>query len=147
MSSENFKQLESIQSTSIKTFMGLCKWSRHTNLLKALNIIPIQDIITEKMCSLYNRCFKVQSPLVDVNTYFMSQYMYHGVTFKGTLVHRLVNLGVSPMRTAFNYKKLSVPYDKSDGVVDSLFYLIHCENYMKPWSSEYILTKLLTRSF
>ena len=35
----------------------------------------------------------------------------------------------------------------NDGLVDTLRALLLCENYVKPWSNEYYLVKLLTRTF
>ncbi len=38
-------------------------------------------------------------------------------------------------------------FETANGIVDSLRTLLYEDNYLKPWSNEYLLVKLLTKSF
>ena len=59
----------------------------------------------------------------------------------------LVNAGTNPVNTLCHKPVRSHLAYTEDGVVDSLKYLIHHENYIKPWSHEFILTTFLTKAF
>ena len=66
----------------------------------------------------------------------------------GSSVDRLIKNGTSPTDLLFNnIKTIKRNCSQSDGFVDSLGSLLMHENYVKPWSNEYILVKLLTKSF
>ena len=66
----------------------------------------------------------------------------------GTLLHHVLSHGTSPvwlMTHVFKAKRNC--YFSDDGFVDSLRFLLFAENYCNPWSSEFILTSLLTAAF
>ena len=147
----NIKELNSYQGSCIKRCLGIAPRSHHSNLLKAAGLQPVQDVIGKRVVSLYNRIFKTQSPSHDINMYFLSRFISQGEYCEGTLLDRVIRLGLSPVSVAFNPVKCN-NCDNSDtvldkGIVDSLHFLIHHENYIKPWSSEHILTTLLTKAF
>ena len=56
-------------------------------------------------------------------------------------------MGISPSKLAFAYNKVNTAKDSENGIVDSLRYLIHSENYVKPWSVEHLMVRLLTKAF
>ena len=88
----------------------------------------------------------IDNPLRDLCTYDLSVYMSCGHTVPGTITHRILQLGLSPIDCAFNkYRPCHTMCH--DGVVDSLRQLIYHENYAKPWSDEYVLSVLLTKAF
>ena len=100
-------------------------------------------MLLKSVTSLYNRIFKINSPLRDLCVHDLSVYMSCGKTIPGTITHRITQLGLSPVDCAFTKH---IPCHKScnNGVVDSL---IHCDNFIKPWSDEYLLAVLLTKAF
>jgi hypothetical protein len=77
----------------------------------------------------------------------LSQYIAAGSTAPGSWVDRIVNMDVSPVSVMVSTRKSSHDRNYSDGVVDSLRSLLLHENYIKPWSMEYLMVKLLARSF
>ena len=57
-------------------------------------------------------------------------------------------MGISPLELICDKTVSSRANPTSDdGHIDSLRYLVSEENYIKPWSAEYKLVQLLTRSF
>ena len=90
---------------------------------------------------MYNRLCSTDSPTRNLAIYLASLYL------PGTIVDRLVNMGADPL-PIINVSSLGPTNLRStDGVVDSLRSLLLNDNYIKPWSTEYFLVKLLTRSF
>jgi hypothetical protein len=139
-------KLESAQGCVIKRCLGLNKRSHHQNLLKALKVAPVAHIVRNQATSLFHRLCNIDSPTRDLNMYFMSRYVLTGKVTKGTLIANILNMGMSPLNTAFcANSKVPYHYDES-GVVDSLTYLVMHEHFIKPYSDEHILTTLLTKS-
>ena len=96
---------------------------------------------------MYNRLCSTDSPTRNLAIYLASLYLSDGIRVPGTLVDRLVNMGADPL-PIINVSSLGPTNLRStDGVVDSLRSLLLNDNYIKPWSTEYFLVKLLTRSF
>ena len=77
----------------------------------------------------------------------MSQYVTKGLLIPGSIIDKLINSGVSPIQLMYNKPEHCNHIGKSDGVVDSLRNLLLHEHFIKPWSNEYLLVKLLTKSF
>ena len=75
----------------IQKSLGLSKYSRSTNLLHALNISKIYDIITRNSVSLWNRIFNVNSATRTVCSYLYSMYIQCGKIYQ---VLYLVDLSV-----------------------------------------------------
>ena len=55
-------------------------------------------------------------------------------------------LGLSPVDWAFR-KYVPCHSMCRDGVIDSFSQLIHCANFIKPWSDEYLMSVLWTKAF
>ena len=70
-------------------------------------------------------------------------------TFKGTLISRLVENDYCPLKVLLNqpHEKHVSSDDIENGLVDSLNYLLHHDNYCKPWSDEHLLVRLITSPF
>jgi hypothetical protein len=91
------------------------------------------------------------SPARDLNVHLLAQYMANGTIVPGTSISRMLKMGLNPVKCAFN--KLNTCYDgapyvhNTDGIVDSLKCLLQHEHFIKPYSDEYTLVKLLTRAF
>ena len=71
----NIKKLDTIQGNLIKQAVGLSKRAHTTELLLSLGINRIPDVLNKNIASLYNRIFKISTPLQDLTTYFLSQYI------------------------------------------------------------------------
>ena len=147
ISNKCIQQLESTQGGIIKQACGLSKQSHHSKLLRALNIDNVKTCINNSTLSLYNRICSVVSPTRSLCVFMLSQYVASGSLIPGSLVDRVVKMGVSPSSIMVSKPKSSHDRNDSDGVVDSLRNLLLNENYIKPWCSEYLMVKLLTRSF
>ena len=148
LSSTCIKQLESTQGCIMKQVCGLSKQSHHSNLLRALNINTVSSGITNLMKANFSRLCAVDSPTRDLCLFFITRLLSGYPSPKGSSVDRLIKNGASPTELLFkNIKTMKRNCSQSDGVVDSLRSLLMHENYVKPWSNEYILVKFLTKSF
>ena len=58
-----YGKLESLQGTVVKAFLGLSRYSHHSKLLTALDILPIEKSIKSMSVSLMKRIFLVNSPV------------------------------------------------------------------------------------
>ena len=148
MNTKNLADLESTQGTAIKTCLGIPKRHHHTALLEAANISSVSEMFKSKSAALFNKVFSVDTPVRDLNLHFLSRYIIRGERMKGTLLDAVVSCGIDPIILAFS-KETRLLWKKKpeDGVVDSIRHLIYRENYIKPWSTEYMLTCILTIAF
>ena len=92
-----------------------------------------------------NRLFKVESPARRLMQNLLSRFICYGKTVPGALLDRVVSMGESPTKRAFNSQhvpKTSVTYN--DGLVDSIRHLLFTDNFTKLYSHEHILVHLLT---
>ena len=87
------------------------------------------------------------SPTCDLCTYMLSNYITTGNIVPGTLIDRIVKSGMSPLKFLTRINPQVQPVKQPNGLVDSLKSMLLSENYTKPWSTEYLLVKLLTKSF
>ncbi|KAK2173955.1 hypothetical protein NP493_841g00000 [Ridgeia piscesae] len=137
------RRLESVQDRLIKQSLGLSKLSHNTALLKALNIEKIEDIVNRNVLSLYNRIFKVESPARRLMQYLLSRFIFDGKTVPGTLLDRVVSMGESPTKRAFNSQHVpKTSVTNNDGLVDSSIHLLFTDNFTKPYSQEHLLVPL-----
>ena len=95
-------KLESAQGTLVKRFVGIGKRSHHTSLLKALYVPQITETVASKTISLFRRFFRVTSPLSKFYSYMLARYILHGTVTKGSMLDRVIRLGVSPMQLVFD---------------------------------------------
>ena len=141
------RQLETCQANLVKQCMGFSSRSRSTSLLHAINIRKVNECIKYGSASLLHRIFCIDSPVRDLCSHFLAQYLSCGELIRGTLVDRLVSFGLSPTRCAYNKVRKVYNCDSDSGVVDSIRGLLMHENFIKPYSEEHVLATLLTRSF
>ena len=131
--------------------MGISKRSHHSALLSALCIPKIAHVIERDTVSLCKRVLNVDSPLRDLQIFFLSQVIVSGHTVKGCLIDRVMNYDASPLILLLDPDKcpnLSKPTAPAqDGVADSLQYLLAQSSYNKPYSLEHRLATLLTKAF
>jgi hypothetical protein len=90
LNEQNLKKLESIQGSLIKQSLGLSKRNHHSNILHALNVTKCKDFIRNQTIALYNRTFKVPSPMRNVCVQLLARYMATGKVVPGTLICRVV---------------------------------------------------------
>ena len=141
------KYLNSTQGGLVKFMCGLGPRSHHTSLLRALNIDKATTSIENQTVSTFRRICNVNSPTRKMYMQQLSSYMLYGHTVPGTMIDRIVGFGISPMNILFDQSKRRHDYTCVDGTADSLRALLYDENFIKPWSDQYILVRLLTRSF
>ena len=72
-------------------------------LIYALNIEKVEDTVL----SLYNRIFKVDSPAHRLMQHLLSCFIFCGPTVPGTLLDRVLSMGKSPTKRAFNSQYIS----------------------------------------
>ena len=143
---KSLKQLETVQGNLVKQALGISKRSRSSDVLQALNICKVEDIIHKNTASLMYRIFLVESPIRNLAKHFLSAYIARGVVIPGTIVDRLITYGLSPTKCAF-FKGCRHSHQQNCGVVDSLRVLFMHQNFIKPYSEEHVLAALLTKSF
>ncbi len=114
--------------------------------LQALNIEHTKAVIHRSSNSLFKRLCLTDSPTRNLCIHLLDIYMTDGILIPGTIIDRIVKTGISPL-SLLSQTNVRKPLQTEDGLVDSLRSLLLCENYVKPWSDEYLLVKLLTKSF
>ena len=151
ISEKDLKSLKTTQGNIIKRIMGIKKRSHHSKLLKALKIPVIEDVITKNSLRLYKNIFKTDTPARDLQSVLLARYIIKGNITKGTLLEKVVKAGCDPLQIIFDKQNLTGSdhdvIEQDNGVTDSLSFLLHHEDYNKPWSKEHILATLLTKAF
>ena len=130
--------------------MGLSKHAHTTELLLSAGINRIPNVLNKNIASLYNRIFKISTPLQYLTTYFLSQYIIRNMVVSGTFIDNLLCLGLSPTSSIFNVDKQILCTNQvtgDNGRVDSIRSRIYHDNFIKPYSEEHNLVSLLTKSF
>ena len=131
-----------------KRIVGIKKCSHHSNLLKALKIPLVEDVIIKNSLCLYKNIFKTNTPARDLQSVLLARYIIEGNITKGTLLEKIVKAGYDPLQILFDKQNLRGSdhvVNEEDGVTDSLSFLLHHEDYNKPWSEEHMLATLLTK--
>ena len=81
-------------------------------------------------------------PRIDVCAFYLNICI-----MGGAIVDRILKLGYSPVDVLLSNVCDIHASVIDNGAVDSLRTVLFNENFIKPWSDEYMLVKLLTRSF
>ena len=146
ISNKCVKELQSTQGFIMKQVCGLSKRSHHSGLLQAVKVESANVYINNATKTLFWRLCATDSTTRNLCIHFLNKYIMHGTLIPGTIIDRIVGMGVSPS-SLLSDKCSSHNYLPADGLVDSLRVMLLSDNYIKPWSNEYMLVKLLTRSF
>jgi len=151
-SAKDLHKLSSVATNTLKSVLGIPKRSHHSAVLQALKIPPVSDEVMHSVAGLYHRVFRVNSPVRELQARLLSRQLVTGSCINGTLLSSLLSFGMNPLsviseKPNCKYNFINSHVDNSDGVVDSLFYLLHHENFVKPWSQEFVLVTLLTKAF
>ncbi len=132
----------------MKYVCGLSRRSHHSSFLEALGIDHARSYIDNMTRSCFKRLCVNDSPTRNLCLYFIDMFIRKGVLVPGTCVARLITSGISPssLLSTFSSHTSQTPCT-ADGLVDSLRTMLYSEHFIKPWSNEYLIVKLLTRSF
>ena len=125
--------------------MGLGKRHHHTKLLGALRIKEITSVIQDRTLESYYRAVNNYSPVRQLQLELLTKYVASGETVRGTMVDKLVMMGLCPIIAAL-HRPCKIHKTEEDGTIDSMRQLIQDENYIKPWSHEFALMLLLTKA-
>ena len=129
-----------MQGNLIKQSMGLSKRVHSTELLASLGISKVTELLQKNTLSLFSRIFKVETPLRDLTSHFMSLYIDKHIIIPGTIVSTIVSMGLSVIKCAFNVDKFLPPSLSNDnGHIDSIRAMIFHENLMKPYQTSTLL--------
>ena len=139
-------ELKSAQGSIIKRGLGIGKRSHYHRVLQACDISPVEQVIAENAARLYHKIFRCETPAKELQCLLLSTYILTGKAESGTLLERVIKAGHNPLNLIFTKPKSATEH-REDGLVDSLKYLLHHENYQKPWSQEHMLATLLTKAF
>ena len=71
----NLNLLEKLQGNIVKQFLGVGDRCHHSNLVRALEIKSVKEIIEKSTVSMFSRSFNVDSPLRDLN-YHMLAFLF-----------------------------------------------------------------------
>ncbi len=139
-------KLESFQGKLVKQCLSIGKRSHNTSLLAAMDIPKVAEVISQKHVTLLHNSCKVAGPAMDIHCELLASYFISGQCEPGTLIERVVQAGISPTRAMMS--KVRLPNEKqSDGVIDTIKYMLHHCDFIKPDSCERQLVRLLTRCF
>ena len=154
------RSIETAQSSTIKSQLGLSKFSHSTPILAALDIPKVSEIIERDTQSLFHRIFKVNSPVRDLNVFLVAKQIVTGSSVKGTLVDRIMRMGLSPTGLIASGPATGNPTCDPRvagqaaesrladcGLVDSLRYVLLHEDYNKPHGTMHHIAKLLTKVY
>ena len=101
-----------------------------------MNIDNINTVIGNYTKSVFKRVCSKSSPIQNLCFHLLSDYMGSGITVPGTIVDRILKLGLSPIDVLFDkvYDRHDIVFN--DGIVDSLSTLLFSvtEHFIKPWS-------------
>ena len=151
LSESDIKQLKTLQGNTIKRVMGISKHSHHSNILKALGVPTIDDVIKNNAMRLYSNIFKANTPARDLQSTLLSHFILNGTIIKGTLLDRIVGAGADPLDLITAKSPSTSPVcdttGEEDGLVESLRFLLLHDDYSKPRSEEHILATMLTKAY
>ena len=140
-----------LQGNTIKRVMGINKHSHHSNILKALGVPSVDDVIKNNAVRLYKNIFKAKIPARDLQSVLLAHFILKGTTIKGTLLDRIVRAGADPLELITDSFPSTRPVcntvEDEDGLVETLQFLLLHEDYNKPRSDEYILVTHLTKAY
>ena len=145
LSTKELSNLEKTQGSCVRQSLGLSKFSHSSDLLDAMNISKIKFQLQSKLICLYKILFLNDSPLKDINMFFLNEFYVNNRLYNGTLISKLVKDGYSPIKCAFAMAKPPKNDFHNSGIVDSLKGLIYSKNFIDPDSNEFRLTCLLTK--
>ena len=111
--------------------------SAQGNIMKyvcALGITGANTLLNEYNRSSFTRIFQNYSPTWNLCVYFIATFVTQNILIPGTLVNRMVDMGISPGSLIFpGGTNSSQPSSTADGLVDSLRSMLYNDKYIKPY--------------
>ena len=149
LDAKELKRLSVTATTLVKSVLGLPKRSHHSSVLSALNIPTVQNEVQYATVNLYQRIFREESPVRQLQARLLAKYVLTGKCVCGTILSNIIKYGLNPVTVIYNtsFKNCKIMSSTADGMIDTLRYLLCHENFVKPWSEEYRLARLLTSAF
>ena len=139
----DIRALDSLQGELVKKSIGIGKRSHHSALLRALHIDRMEEIILRRNIQLQRVILATDSPARRLALFLAAQALASDEPAQRTLSARLHIAGISVLLPDAPVVDDPAP----DGTVDSLRNLLWHEHFIKPYSNELTLVRLLTRSF
>ena len=146
LTSKDSKRLESLQGTLIKGCVGIGKRSHSSSLLSAMRVPSVGEIRKQKTVTLLHDICRVPGPANDLCMELLKQYIVTAKSVPGTLINRVLKYDESPVHALLNKIKVVKTF-KEDGIIDSIKYMLCHINFIKPYSIEQDIIRLLTRVF
>ena len=87
------------------------------------------------------------SPTKNLSYQLLSEYIETGIINPGTIVDRVLKIGLSPIDVLFHNVCDRHDHVFNNGIVDSLRMLLFSQHFIQPRCGEYLLVKLFTRAF
>ena len=104
--------------------MGINKRSHHSNILKALEVPSVDDVIKNNAVRLYRNIFKANTPARDLQSILLAHVILKRTTIKGPLLDRIVRAGADPLDLITASSPSTIPecntVGDKDGLVDTL---------------------------
>jgi len=97
----NVGKIQSAQGNIMKYVCGGSKRSHHSNCLQALGITGANTMLNEYNKSLFTRIFQNDSPTRNLCVYCIDLFVTQTILIPGTLVNRIVDMGISPASLIF----------------------------------------------
>ena len=126
---------------------GLSRTAHSSQLLQALRVTKVKDNRLQTSLRLYYSIFMHETPATELNRFLLSRCISSREIIPGTLIHKILSSGSSPVSVAFNIPCKYNSSQQACGITDSLQKLLYHENFIKPYSDEKYLVYLLTKSF
>ena len=92
----NVAKIHSAQGNITKYVCCLSKRSHYSNFLQALGITGANTLLNE-----YNKLFQNDSPTRNLCVYFIDLFVTQNILIPGTLVNRIIDMGISPASLIF----------------------------------------------
>ena len=138
-------KLETLQGNLLKQSLGLSRRSHSTDLLQALGVPKIKEVILTKQFSLLKRMMHTKSPNQRFYSSLLSKYILTGEYCCHTLIGRIIDAGYSPILVASTKGSVRPVKQIKNGIADTIRTCIFNASYNNPMSIERSIVKLLVQ--
>ena len=114
-------QLETIQSNHIEQSLGLNRSARSSYILDSLQLPRVKSVLSKKCSTFYHSIFQNDTPTAELNYILLARYVASGQLIEGTLIHKIVNFGLSPISVALSGTNNNIiNHITPCGIIDSI---------------------------
>ena len=78
LSESDIKHLKTMQGNTMGRVMGINNRSHHSNILKALGVPTVDDVIKNNAVRLYKNIFKANTPARDLQSVLLAHFILKG---------------------------------------------------------------------